>query len=332
MTIKLAEWSNMSARDILGVVLAAGAAGAGTRLLRNAYDLGTGRDVNPPAPLPQVTPATSAVPTKVTREEAAELERQGVHVKHRPGLASAKPIGAIPAPMGDETMPAYAPTGAPAAKTAGTFLDNLALSVVGTGAAYGGWKMLDNHFDDQRRAQAQKKLDAVRGRITNLLNNTPAPVDAPLHAQMKAAEDLYFKGAECSFPGGPNGCPKCGEEFNFKEHTCKDKTVKVAFNPIGSLLGSAASGVLNLASPWAIPIGIGGTALGLAAYNESKKNNKYQQASKAIRQYYDSRRVSPPQAEIEPYVEDDADAAVTPPIGGHKVAAINEILRKRMAV
>lgn len=323
MPLKIAEWSNMSARDILGVVLAAGAAGAGTRLLRNAYDLGTGRDVNPPAPLPQVTPATSVVPTKVTPEEAAELERQGVHVKHRPGAPSPKPIPAIAPPMSEEQLPAYAHGGT---KLAGTFLDNLALSVAGTGAAYGGWKLLDNHFDDQRRAQAQKKLDAVRGRITNLLNNTPAQIDAPLHAQMKAAEDLYFKGAEANFPGGPNGCPECGEEFNFKEHTCKPKVeAKLAFNPIGGLLSAGASGVLNLAAPWAIPIGIGGTALGLAAYNESKKQNKYQQASKAIRQYYDSRRVTPPQAEIEPYVEDEAEA----PAG--KVAALNEILRKRMA-
>lgn len=331
MPLKIAEWSNMSARDILGVVLAAGAAGAGTRLLRNAYDLTTGRDVNPPAPLPQVTPAVASVPTKVTPEEAAELERQGVHVKHRPAPASPKPVGAIPAPMGDEPLPAYAPHGA--AKTAGTFLDNLALSVAGTGAAYGGWKLLDNHFDEQRRAAAQKKLDAVRGRITNLLNNTPAPIDVPLHAQMKAAEDLYFKGAECTFPGGPNGCPKCGKEFDSKEHTCEPKASlpKVAWNPVGSLMSGAASGVLNLAAPWAIPIGIGGTALGLAAYNESKKQNKYQQASKAIRQYYDSRRVTPPQAEIEPYVEDAPDAALTPPVGGHKAAALNEILRKRMA-
>ncbi len=147
------------------------------------------------------------------------------------------------------------------------FVNQLATGVAGTLAGYGGWRLADKHFDELRKRKAQQALDATRNRVQALLSNQPMAGDEALHATMKAAEDTLLK------------------EAGFADMLSR----------LG--VGAADSGIGALGI--GIPVGIGGTLLGLSAFNEAKKN-KYEQKEKALKGYFERQQTQPPQAELEP--------------------------------
>ncbi len=153
----------LPASDILKAALIGGGVGLGARGLKQVSDLWQERDVKSPVNLPRLPSPNVRLPVRVSPEEAAELERQGLTVRR--------------------------------VKRASDFINNLGMAAVGAGAAYGGWKLLDGPLDEDRKALATAKLKATRRRVEMLLNDQPQHPDLALHGYMKAAEDVYLKTA-----------------------------------------------------------------------------------------------------------------------------------------
>lgn len=232
---------SLHSSDIVKALAIGGATGLGARGIKQMFDASRGSDLGAGVNLPKLQPASAKIPVPVTPEEAAELEAQGIVVKRM-------------------------------RKAASDFVNNFMLGGIGTAAAYGGWKVLDNSLDAKRRSAAQAKLDSARKRVEMLLSDQPLGADLGLHAQMKAAEDLFFS--------------------------------KKAF--LGDLIGGVGTSFLDMLAPLAVPVGVGAAAMGIGAYNQSQSQNKSQAAMKAIKEQYQRQPEQSPEAELEPVlVEED---------------------------
>jgi hypothetical protein len=145
--------------DVLGAALIGGGVGAGARGIKQLYDIYRKKDL--PPTLPAIPNASAKLPVEVSPDEAAELERGGVQVKHADsGLA-------------------------------GGFLQGLTVMP----AAYLGWQGMDSLFGQQRKALAQKRLQRAQDRLSGLMADNPLPQDAPIHGAMKVAEAEHLKQA-----------------------------------------------------------------------------------------------------------------------------------------
>ncbi len=227
---KNAEWMNPTASEYIGTGLAGLGMGLGARGLRHLLDLRKKRDL--PPEVPAIPGHRTPVPVEVSPEEAAQLEQSGVTVKH-----------------------------------AETFLDNVAKGALLVPTAYAGWKLLDSHLANSRKAIAQKRLDAARGRLQGLMDDEPMAVDQPLHATMKAAEAHYF-----AKQAGP--------------------------------VSDGLSGVVNSQSWLGWPLGISSALLGLSAYNRAQTENKAHKTLSQLKGFQQNRDTVPAEAEIEPVVHD----------------------------
>lgn len=141
--------------------------GGGARVTKGLFDLA--RRADPESSPENIEPTEEPIvelPVPVSAEEAAELRRKGITVKKAADFLQRFDVG---------------PTGA------------LALGALGTGAVMGGWKIADKLIDNYRKTRAEAKRDAIKRRIQGLLNDTPEPDDVVLHANMKAAESVYFE-------------------------------------------------------------------------------------------------------------------------------------------
>lgn len=147
-------------------LLIGGGIGIGARGVKHVSDMMQNRDIKPPVDLPRTPSSSVPLQVGVSREEAAELEAQGVKVRR----------------IGRNLKQ----------KLANDFVNNLAMGAVGAGAAYGGWKLLDKPLDDDRRSLAKAKLMAARKRVESLLSDQPQHPDLALHGYMKGAEEAYF--------------------------------------------------------------------------------------------------------------------------------------------
>jgi hypothetical protein len=68
-----------------------------------------------------------------------------------------------------------------------------ALGALGTGAVMGGWTLTDKLIDAYRKNRAEAKRDVIKNRLKRIMNDDPAEEDLGLHANMKAAESIYFE-------------------------------------------------------------------------------------------------------------------------------------------
>jgi hypothetical protein len=154
-----AVMGHLQASDVLGPALMAGGIGMGARGIKRLIDLKNHRDLLPK--LPPIPQSSTPIPVDVSPEEAAELERGGLQVKHASdGLGAGLATGMVMAP-----------------------------------AAYAGWKLLDNHFAKQREGIMRKRLASTQQRVEGLMNDSPVQQDVGLHGAMKVAEAFFFKQA-----------------------------------------------------------------------------------------------------------------------------------------
>lgn len=228
-----------------GALLGAGV-GLGARGLKHLYDLFTNRDYKPPFEMPEETAPATKIPVQISKAEAKELERTGVPVTH---------------------------------KVASTFLDNFITSAATVGGAYGGYKLLDNYLQNQRKAVAQKKVDLTRQRVQSLLEDNPAEPDLKMHAQMKAAEDVFFA-----------------------------KSANIVGDFMGEALTDAGQAVSRMRpiSTAGYVLGGGAALAGMRAFSKAQDENKNTLQSKRLRDYFAQQPESVPQAELEPIVLDRA--------------------------
>ncbi len=253
MDKKHAEWMNPTASEYIGTGLAGFGLGLGARGIRHLLDLRKKRDL--PPEVPAIPSNKSPVPVEVSPEEAQQLEQSGVTVKH-----------------------------------AETFLDNAAKGALLVPTAYAGWKLLDNHLANQRKAIAQKRLDAARGRLQGLMSDDPMAADQPLHTTMKAAEAHYF--------------------------------AKQAEGPVGEGL----SGIVNSASWLGWPLGVSSALLGLSAYNRTTNENKAHKTLGQLRGYQENQEARPSEAEIVPIVRDHKkDEHAQHPVGHPQMATYDQL-------
>jgi hypothetical protein len=140
--------------------------GGGARVVKGLADLI--RRPDPESSPENIEPTEEPiveVPVPVSHEEAEELRRKGMQVKRAVSLMDFK-VG---------------PEGA------------FALGALGTGAVMGGWSLTDKLVDAYRKNRAEAKRNAIKNRITKLMNDDPAEEDLDLHANMKAAESVHFE-------------------------------------------------------------------------------------------------------------------------------------------
>ncbi len=144
MTLKSANWFDMTASDAVGAGAIGAGLGLGARGLRHLLDLKNKRDIRPPVDITPVQPNRIKMPVEVSEDEAKELELQGVPVTH---------------------------------KAAATLMDNVVMGGVGTAAAVGGWKLLDGYFDRQRACRKfarGSKVCSMINRSQSILVCTPS--------------------------------------------------------------------------------------------------------------------------------------------------------------
>jgi hypothetical protein len=139
--------------------------GGGARITKGLFDLA--RRADPESSTENIEPTEEPiveVPVPVSSEEAAELRRKGVQVKRADVLQrfDMGPVGAF------------------------------GLGALGTAGVMGGWSIADKIIDNYRKKRAESKRDAIKNRIQKLMNDEPAPEDLELHANMKAAECMFF--------------------------------------------------------------------------------------------------------------------------------------------
>jgi hypothetical protein len=213
--------------------------------------------------------AAIKVPVEVSPEEAEQMKANGIQIRK---------------------------------KLAG-FVGDVATGAVGTAGAYGGWKLLDSYLENRRRDRVKGELEQTRNRVQRLLEDNPMGPDAPLHATMKAAEDLWFDKSAAFDWTVPNFASAAGG---------------AALRGADSVLGATGLG---------IPLGIFGSLAAMSAYNESRKN-KYDQASNAIHGFYEHQKEQFPQAELEPVVTEHKHPQPHP--GEPKLAALGARLKGRL--
>ncbi len=252
--------------DVIGAGAVGMAGGLGARGVRHLIDLYRGKEDD--TDFGTTPEAAVKVPVEVSPEEAQQLTAQGIHIRK---------------------------------KLAG-FVGDVATGVGGAAGAYGGWKLLDTYLENRRRNRVKGELETTRNRVQHLLENNPLESDIPLHATMKAAEDLWFEksGADWTIPNFAGAIGRTG------------------LHAADSILGETGLG---------IPLGIFGSLAAMSAYNESRKN-KYDQQSGAIRGYYEHQKEQVPQAELEPVVVEHKHHEAHP--GEPKLAALGARIKGRL--
>lgn len=293
--------TDISAWDVAWPVAAGAGIGLGARLLRQGHDLKTKRGIRPPKEAPPIESAQIEVPVEITPEEAKELRRQGLKVgsfldRCNGGPAEGVPDGVKIATAGapiapiQAGKPATVGTGrslAPGAKVvadtttmpsaagvttkigAEGLTATVAQGLLGAGAAYGGWTLLDKHLDDQRVEKAKASLNRSRERVKRLIAGDPDPSEAGMAQALKIAEEVFLKQAGFVSDAG----------------------------------GAAVGGVADLMAPIGIPLGIGAALIGAKAYNDTKSTNKYRQRVKQITESMEHEDPVPPIAVLHPVVK-----------------------------
>jgi len=227
------EW-NLDPASVTKWGLGGAALGAGARLAKYLADVARNRDVSSAVKVKKTISPVAEIPVDVSEEEAADLARQGIKVK----TAAVTDV-----------------------------LAGAGLGALGTAAAYGGWRLLDSKFDEQRKAEAKKQLGRARRRVERLLTRQPEAQDIKIAAAMEAAEEVYFK-----------------------EAGIMDSVVTGAANMLSTPLTYVAPGIGAIA-----------TLAAVAGYNRAKESNKNTQKAKALRNMFvDNRVVETPQASMVP--------------------------------
>ncbi len=224
--------------------------GAGARLGKNLADILRERNDTTEVNIKPSVAAVSEIPVDITPEEATELERHGIKINRKKIKQPTAPIN----PM----MPkvALSPDG---------FLSGTALGALGLGGAALGFGLTDKYLDQAKKIKQQKQLDAAKKRIELLLNDTPAQMDVPLHAQMKAAEDHYFE--------------NMNKKADFIDFI--DGIMPAGLGAIG---------------------GMGAVAAGMGAFNQAKQNNRFLAKAKALRSNISHATPDTPFAALDPTV------------------------------
>lgn len=143
-------------------------AGGGVRALKGVYDMVTRQDPEAaPVNIAHTELPVTHVPVQVSGDEADELRRKGIKVRRVLKTAEFPNFDINPA-------------------------EAVGLGALGTGAAIGGWKFSNWLLNRNRQAAVNEEKERVKNRIKGLLNDSPSEEDTALHANMKAAEDMYF--------------------------------------------------------------------------------------------------------------------------------------------
>jgi hypothetical protein len=172
MVLPNMDWTG-DAGYIPHVALGALAAGGVARLGKGLIDLyREGGDDDSRYPVKAIRPAQAMIPVEVSTDEARELRKRGVKVRH------------VLAKRAAEAPP----------KTNPSFVNALLYGGLGAGAAVGGWKLIDYAMDAQRKSEAKARLDAVRKRIEKMLNNDPYAQDVGVYESMKTGAARLLKG------------------------------------------------------------------------------------------------------------------------------------------
>jgi hypothetical protein len=132
-----------------------------------------------PVEIKRTHPPITDTEVEVTPEEAEELARRGVHVKK---VKLGQEVS-----LSDVSLPA-----------------SLALGALGTGAVIGGWKLSDFLINKLRQRAAQSEREKMYNRVHKMLEGDPESIDVPLHASMKAAEDIHFDKKALAIQDFPN--------------------------------------------------------------------------------------------------------------------------------
>ena len=147
------------------------AAGVGTRLIKNLFDIVRRGSQTEVETLNLSETPVASVPMEVSEEEAEELRRKGIKVKR---ILEKQPT--VKEAADDYTAGAKIGLGATAAA-----------------AALAGWKFSDWLVDKARKSVVEGDLDKLRKRVKRVIDDSPEDSDIPLHAYMKAAEVHYFE-------------------------------------------------------------------------------------------------------------------------------------------
>lgn len=149
--------------DVAWPIAVGGGLGVGSRLARWGTDIARRTGERGRKRMRPVERAKVRIPVPVSREEAEELEREGIE------------IGRI---------------GKTAASTVfDTGLQGLLLG----GSAVAGWKTLDGYLDRKRKQQAQRALQRGRDRVERLTRGLPEEEDLGLYRALKVAADIYIE-------------------------------------------------------------------------------------------------------------------------------------------
>ena len=272
--------TDISAWDVAWPAATGLGLGLGARLLRHGYDLKTKRGLRAPKEAPAVESAQIEVPVEVSEEEANELKRQGLKVGSaldastpRPGKGPARQVLPKAQPTNSTSMPSST---APVVKLAvAGLVANVAQGLLGAGAAYGGWKMLDDKLDEDRVAKAKASLNRSRERVKRLIAGEPDPSEVGAAAAMKTAEELFMK---------------------------------EAIDLLSSVGSGLVGGAMDLMAPIGIPLGIGAALIGAKSYNDAKRANKYRQRIKQITESLEGETPSPPMAVLHPILRKKSPA------------------------
>jgi len=140
--------------------------GGGARVAKGLLDLA--RRPDPESSPENIEPTEEPIveiPVPVSSAEANELRRRGLTVKRAFSLTDLK--------------------GGP--------VQAFGLGALATGGVMTGWALTDKLVDAYRKSRAEAKRDAMKNRIKRLINDDPSEEDVGLHANMKAAESIYFE-------------------------------------------------------------------------------------------------------------------------------------------
>lgn len=222
------------------------ALGGGARLGKNLLDLLRRPPTSGVVNIRRGLSNVSKVPIEVTPEQAEKLRRKGIKVK--------------------EVM-----SKAAAVKVSPNFWGGMGLGALGTGAAVGGWNVVDWLVDKTRKAAIESDIENVRQRIQRVIDDEPEEEDERTHAYMKAAEDKFFS-------------MKDEQQEMLKEADVIDF--------IGNLI------------PWQLGPLLGGAAVvtGLAGYQQAKQHSGSLSRAKRLKRLLASRKARAPMAAMEPVV------------------------------
>jgi hypothetical protein len=256
-------------------MVAAGTVGVGAagRLLKSLVDLYRRPPTSTAAGIKQLPASVADIPVEVTPEEADELRRKGVEVKRiMPKLSEAVKTDAVGTDGGSNYFSQFKPS----------FTGGFIYGGLGALGLAGGWKLTDYIIDKLRKRSIKSDIEKTRARINAILNNEPAQSDLPLHAYMKAAEDLHF-----SFDGN---CP-------INEGGI-DKTA-------ASFGGGGFSSVLDIVSSLpamsGITLGVGTLLAAMRGYNKLSAGGSPYAKLRAMREVFGGRSPGVTSARLSPF-------------------------------